>query len=62
MPVLLDLIIIAVSYSSWDDGSSHNDAIDEVSSHCYVTGVPYLQVDCRHNQMASESLSTHVWG
>ena len=39
------LIIIAVSYSSWDDGLNHNDAIDEVSSHCYVTGVPYLQVD-----------------
>ena len=39
------LIIIAVSYPSWDDGLHHNDAIDEVSSHCYVTGVPYLQVD-----------------
>ena len=39
------LIIIAVSYPSWDDGLNHNDAIDEVSSHCYVTGVPYLQVD-----------------
>ena len=39
------LIIIAVSYPSWDDGLNHNDAIDEISSHCYVTGVPYLQVD-----------------
>ena len=39
------LIIIAVSYPSWDDGLNHNDAIDEVSSHCHVTGVPYLQVD-----------------
>ena len=39
------LIIIAGSCPSWDDGLNHNDAIDEVSSHCYVTGVPYLQVD-----------------
>ena len=49
------LIIIAVSYPSWDDGLNHNDAIDEVSSHCYVTGVPYLQVDVADNQMAPAS-------
>ena len=40
--------ITAVSYPSWDDGLNHNDAIDEVSSHCYVPGVPYLQVDVAH--------------
>ena len=39
------LIIIAVSYPSWDDGLNHNDVIDEVNCHCHVTGVPYLQVD-----------------
>ena len=39
------LIIIAVSYPSWDDGLNHNDVIDEVGCHCHVTGVPYLQVD-----------------
>ena len=52
------LIIIAVSYPSWDDGLNHNDVIDEdechcrvpgvideVECHCHVTGVPYLQVD-----------------
>ena len=38
------LIIIAVSYPSWDDGLNHN-GIDEVSCHCHVAGVPYLQVD-----------------
>ena len=39
------LIIIAVSYPSWDDGLNHNDVIDEVGCHCHVAGVPYLQVD-----------------
>ena len=39
------LLIIAVSYSSWDDGLNHNDVIDQVECHCHVTGVPYLQVD-----------------
>ena len=39
------LIIIAVSYPSWDDGLNHNDVTDEVECHCQVTGVPYLQVD-----------------
>ena len=39
------LIIIAVSYSSSDDGLHHNDVLDEVECHCHVTGVPYLQVD-----------------
>ena len=39
------LVIIAVSYPSWDDGLNHNDVIDEVECHCHVTGVPYLQVD-----------------
>ena len=39
------LIIVAVSYPSWDDGSNHNDVIDEVECHCDVTSVPYLQVD-----------------
>ena len=39
------LIIIAVSYPSWDDALHHNDVIDEVECHCQVTGVPYLQVD-----------------
>ena len=39
------LIIIAVPYPSWDDGLNHNDVIDEVESHCQVTGVPYFQVD-----------------
>ena len=46
------LIIIAVSYPSWDDGLDHNDVIDEVNCHCHVTGVPYLQVDVADNQMA----------
>ena len=39
------LLIIAVSYRSWDDGLNHNDVVDEVECHCQVTGVPYLQVD-----------------
>ena len=39
------LVIIAVSYPSWDDGLNHNDVIDEVECHCQVTGDPYLQVD-----------------
>ena len=39
------LIIIAVSYPSWDDGLNHNDVIDELECHCHVAGVPYLQVD-----------------
>ena len=39
------LVIIAVSYPSWDHGLNHNDVIDEVECHCHVTGVPYLQVD-----------------
>ena len=39
------LIIIAVSYPSWDEGLNHNYVIDEVECHCHVTGVPYLQVD-----------------
>ena len=39
------LVIIAVSYPSWDDGLNHNDVIDEVGCHCHGTGVPYLQVD-----------------
>ena len=39
------LIIIAVSYPSWEDGLNHNHVIDEVECHCHVTGVPYLQVD-----------------
>ena len=39
------IIIITVSYPSWDDGLNHNDVVDEVESHCQVTGVPYLHVD-----------------
>ena len=39
------LIIIAVSYPSWDDGWNHNDVVDEVECQCHVTGVRYLQVD-----------------
>ena len=39
------LIIIAVSYSSWEDGLNHSDVIDEVECHCHATGVPYLQID-----------------
>ena len=39
------LIIIAVSYPSWDHSLNHYDVIDEVECHCHVTGVPYLQVD-----------------
>ena len=33
------LIIIAVSYSSWDDGLNHNDVIDEVECHCHVSSI-----------------------
>ena len=39
------LIMIAVSYPSWDDGLNHNDVVDEVECYCQVTDVPCLQVD-----------------
>ena len=49
------LIIIAVSYPSWDDGLNQNDVIDEVGCHCHVTGVPFLQVDVADTTMAPAS-------
>ena len=32
------IIVVAVSYPSWEDGLNHTDVIDEVECHCQVTG------------------------
>ena len=43
--ISFSIVIVAISYPSWEDGLNHNAVMDDVECHCPVTGIPYLQVD-----------------